>query len=113
MSFSDKFTNPANGHSYTESGRLTFQETKAVPVGGSIFEFTSVNAGTVRLTDSSGRTVLVDHGNLRTTIRFDTLGDDTPGGIELAVLREQTHGPHPLFDLSEEEFCALTDTLIG
>ena len=82
-------------------------------MSGTIFQFTSVNAGTVRLLDSSGATVLVDHGNIRTTILFDTLGDSTPGGVELAVLSEVTHGPHPLFDLTEEEFCALTGSLIG
>jgi hypothetical protein len=113
VSFTDTFTNPANDRFYTMSGRLTFQETKAVPVGGTIFEFTSINAGTVRLADSNGNTVLVDHGNVRTTILFDTLGDSTPGGVMLALLSEQTHGPHPLFNLTEDEFCALTDTLLG
>ena len=113
VSFTDTFTNPENGRSYTETGRLTFQETRAVRVSGTIFQFTSVNAGTVRLLDSSGATVLVDHGNIRTTILFDTLGDSTPGGVELAVLSEVTHGPHPFFDLTEEEFCALTGSLIG
>ena len=84
-----------------------------MPFGGTIFEFTSVNAGTVRLSDSSGNTVLVDHGNIRTTILFDTLGDDTPGGLFVDLISETVHGPHPLFNLTEEEFCALTDTLIG
>ena len=113
VSFTDTFTNPANDRFYTTSGRLTFQETKAVPVGGTIFEFTSINAGTVRLGDSDGNTVLVDHGNVRTTILFDTLGDDTPGGLFVDLVSETVHGPHPLFNLTEEEFCALTDTLIG
>ena len=113
VSFTDTFTNPDTGRSYTETGRLTFQETRAVRVSGTIFQFTSVNAGTVRLSDSNGATVLVDRGNIRTTILFDTLGDSTPGGVELAVLSEVTHGPHPFFDLTEEQFCALTGSLIG
>ena len=54
VSFTDTFTNPANGCSYTEPGRLTFQETRAVRVSGSIFQFTSVNAGTVPLERPNG-----------------------------------------------------------
>lgn len=113
VSFTDTFTNPGNGRFYTMSGRLTFQEGRAVPVGGTIFDFSSTEAGTVQLSDSNGNVVLIDHGNIKRTLRFDTLGDNTPGGIEVALLREQTHGPHPLFNLTEEQFCALTDTLIG
>ena len=76
-------------------------------VSGTIFQFTSVNAGTVRLErlrrgDGSRRP-----RNIRTTILPDTLGDST-GGVELAVLSEVTHGPHPFFDLTEEQYCALT-----
>lgn len=113
VAFTDTFTNPANGRSFTVSGRLTFQETKAVRVSGTVFRFTSVEAGTWRLLDSGGDIVLFDRGNIRTTILFDTLGDNTPGGVFVDLISEFVRGPHPGFTATLEEYCAITDELLG
>ena len=76
-----------------------FQETKAVPLGGTIFTFTSVNSGqpfTVR--DSDGNVLVRDRGSIRETIVFDTTGDDVPGGIFIESIDFQVNGPHPGLD---------------
>ena len=67
-------------------------ETKATHVSGTIFEFTSVNAGqpfVVR--DSDGNLILRDRGVIRQVIQVDTLGDVVPGGAFVAdVSRART-----------------------
>jgi len=103
--YEDVVTNVATGKSVLVSGRATFQETKATHVEGTIFEFTSVEAGqpfTVR--DMDGNLILRDRGAVRATILFDTLGDAEPGGELIDVLSEHVAGPHPGFD--DEGRCA-------
>ena len=76
-----------------------FQETKAVPLGGTVFTFTSVNSGqpfTVR--DSDGNVLVRDRGSIRETIVFDTTGDDVPGGIFIESIDFRVNGPHPGLD---------------
>ena len=104
-------TNTATGKSLVVTGRATFQETKATHVEGTLFEFTSVEAGqpfTIRTLD--GDLVVRDRGAVRQTILFDTLGDDTPGGKVVDLLSERLSGPHPSFD--QEEFCATVVPLL-
>src|ERR687889_2379466 len=71
-----------------------FQETGATPVGGTIFEFTSINAGQPFIVwDSDGNLVLRDRGVIRQVLQFDTLGDNVPGGEFVAVVSFSAHGP--------------------
>jgi hypothetical protein len=107
------FTNPANGEFLVIEGHALFQEIKATRVEGTVFEFTSVEAGQpVVLRDSSGRVVLRDRGVIRSTILFDTLGDDTPGGEAVGErVTVRLAGGHPSFD--EDAFCAAVEDLIG
>jgi hypothetical protein len=111
--YTDTFTNPANGKFLVIEGHAVFQETKAIPVGGTVFRFIDVEAGQiVVLRDSGGRVVLRDRGAIRTSILFDTLGDATPGGEELEDrVTIRLAGPHPSFD--EDVFCAAVEDLIG
>ena len=47
------------------------------------------------LRDMTGGILLRDRGVIRTTVLFDTLGDDTPGGVTLEELDVSVAGPHP------------------
>ena len=112
--FRDVFTNPANGRSMTFEGRSLTSEIGATQVAGNVYSFTVVEAGqpfTVR--DGSGNVVLRDRGVLRHRVLFDTLGDGTPGGITLEDEVVGVGGPHPGFDQTEEEFCAMVTALVG
>ena len=89
----------ANGRSVTVSGKASFNDVKAVPLGDNLFRFTLVEAGQpFRLYDAQGNLLVRDRGSLRFTIVFDTLGDDTPGGIVVEELEPNVRGPHPGFD---------------
>ena len=103
----------ANGRSVTVSGKASFNDVKAVPLGDNLFRFTLVEAGQpFRLVDSQGDLLIRDRGSLRFTIVFDTLGDDTPGGIVVEELEPRVRGPHPGFD--DATLCpVLTPLLVG
>jgi hypothetical protein len=106
-------TNPANGKFFVIERNALFHETVGTRIEGTIFQFTSVEAGQpFVLRDMSGDIVLRDRGVIRSTILFDTLGDETPGGEFLALLDEQVAGPHP-GRLDEAAFCAIVQDLIG
>ena len=110
----ETITNPANGEFLVIEGDSLQHHTKATPVGGSVFRFTSVEAGQpFVLRDMTGAVLLRDRGVIRTTILFDTLGDDTPGGVTLEELDVSVAGPHPGFFMDEDGFCALVQDLIG
>lgn len=88
------------------SGSGNFVETKATRVEGSVFTFTSVNAGQLfTARDSDGNVLFRDRGAIVETILFDTLGDDEPGGEFLEILDTTFHGQFP----SVEGFCAIWD----
>lgn len=108
------FTNLATGRSMTVDANGIMHDVKATLVSGTIFRFTTINAGqpfVVR--DTNGRVVLRDRGVIRETYLFDTEGDDVPGGIFIAPISTRVAGPHPGFELTEDEFCALAQDLIG
>ena len=89
----------ANGRFVTVTGKSSFNDVKAVPLGDNLFRFTLVEAGQpFRLFDSHGTLVIRDRGAVRFTITFDTLGDGTPGGIVVEELEPSVRGPHPGFD---------------
>jgi hypothetical protein len=107
-------TNPANGKFYTFTAHAVVQDVKATPVEGTIFEFTFLEAGQpFVIRDMNGNVVLRDRGVIRSTLLFDTLGDDMPGGDVVEFLADVVRGPHPQFSMSEEEFCATVQDLIG
>ena len=85
-----------DGRTLTISGNGNFKETKAVRVEGSVFTFTSINAGqlfTVR--DTDGNVVFRDRGVVSETILFDTLGDGEPGGTFIDILDSDPPRPVP------------------
>ncbi|MEA2607022.1 MAG: hypothetical protein QOI00_1779 [Chloroflexota bacterium] len=97
--FLETWTRRDTGDHFTIEGNGLFQETKATPVEGTIFAFTSINAGqpfVVR--DSDGNLVGRDRGVIRQVLEFDTLGDDVPGGQFVADVSFSVSGPHPGLD---------------
>jgi hypothetical protein len=112
--YRDVFTNPANKRSMTFEGKPITNEITATQVAGNVYAFTVIEAGqpfVVR--DGAGNMVLRDRGVLRHRVLFDTLGDGTPGGITLDDEIVGVGGPHPGFDQTEEEFCAMVTALVG
>jgi hypothetical protein len=89
----------ANRQFVTVTGKASFNDVKAVPLGDNLFRFTLVEAGQpFRLYDAQGDLLIRDRGAIRFSIVFDTLGDDTPGGIVVEALEPSVRGPHPGFD---------------
>jgi len=112
--YSETWTNTDTGRMFTIWGDAVIRDVKATHIAGSIFQFTTVESGRpFNLVDSSGRTLLRDRGSIRETYLFDTEGDHTPGGIFLETIALRVAGPHPAFDLSEDEFCAVVAPLLG
>jgi hypothetical protein len=94
FAFSEVHTNP-DGEILVISGNGVFQETRAVALGDNRFAFSSRVAGqpfTVR--DADGNLLVRDRGVIRETIIFDTLGDETPGGIFIEGVSFDVAGPH-------------------
>src|SRR4051794_40543728 len=94
--FVETWTRRDTGAFITVSGNGVFQETKATRVTGTVFAFTSINAGqpfVVR--DSDGDLIMRDRGVIRQVLEFDTLGDDVPGGEFVADVSFSVSGPHP------------------
>ena len=106
-SYLETWTRRDTGEWITLGANGVFNETKATPVEGTIFEFTSVNAGQpFTVWDSDGNVVVRDRGVVREVLQFDTLGDDVPGGEFITGVSFTLHGPHPGFEL---DLCALLD----
>jgi hypothetical protein len=94
-----------DGKTLVVSGNGNFKETKAARVEGSIFTFTSTNAGQLfTIRDGDGRVLLRDRGSITETILFDTTGDDVPGGEFIEILDTTFHGQFPSLDA---DFCAI------
>jgi hypothetical protein len=104
-SFQETWTRRDTGDFVTVSGNGLFHETKATPVEGTIFAFTSINAGQPLIVrDSDGNLVLRDRGVITQVIEFDTLGDDVPGGEFVTDVSFSVSGPHPGLDF---DVCSL------
>jgi hypothetical protein len=112
--FSETWTNTDNGHYFTIWGDGLVHDVKATHVSGSVFEFTTIESGRpFNITDANGTTLVRDRGSIRHTYLFDTEGDDTPGGILLEEIAVRVNGPHPGFNMSEEDFCAIVGPLLS
>jgi hypothetical protein len=109
FSFTETWTNPANGKFFTITGEGVFTETRATRVAGTVFEFWATEAARFRMYDSDGRLVAFDRGSMRFHILFDTTGDDVPGGELIQEFEPRVNGPHPGFD----DFCGLITPLVG
>lgn len=95
-SFLETWTRRGTSNSFSLGGSGLFQETGATHVEGTVFEFTSINAGQpFTLWDAEGNVILRDRGVIRQVLQFDTLGDDVPGGEFVAEVSFSAHGPHP------------------
>ena len=82
----------ADGRWFTASGNGVFKDIKAKSLGGSQYEFTFHEVGQpLVITDSSGRVVARDRGNI--TAHFTVDFDDGSENFELEI-----KGPHLLFD---------------
>jgi len=101
----ETWTRRDTGDVFTITANGLFQETKAIPISGTIFQFTSVNAGQpFTVSDSDGNLVVRDRGVIRQVIQFDTQGDNVPGGEFVADVSFSVSGPHPGLDL---DLCTL------
>lgn len=105
--FAETWTRRDTGDFIRVTGNGLFQETKAVPLGGTVFRFTSVNAGQPFVVwDAAGNQILRDRGVIRQVLDFDTEGDDVPGGIFIQEVSFQVAGPHPGLDF---DLCGLLE----
>lgn len=110
----ETITNPANGKFLVIESHEVIQETRAVPVEGTTFQISDVSAGQpFVLRDMTGKIVLHNRGAVRGTILFDTLGDDTPGGVVVEVISVRISGPHPELEMDEGVFCTTVQELLG
>ena len=108
FSYREVHTNRDTGEFFVVTGNGVFNETRATRVEGNIFDFNSIEAGQpFTVTDSDGNVVLRDRGVARETLRFDTQGDNVPGGVPIAVLSFEAAGPHPGLDFDCEDIAAL------
>lgn len=99
VTFREVHTNPQTGLSFTRSGHFVGNELTARHVSGSVFEVRSIKAGPVAtIADAGGNVLYRDRGVLRTTILFDTLGDDVPGGAFVELVDLRLAGQQAAFD---------------
>jgi hypothetical protein len=112
-SYRDVLTNRTTGKWFVIRGNGLFHETAATHVSGNVYEFDAIESGQpFVMEDSAGNVVARDRGVIRQSYTFDTLGDGTPGGIELEETGLSVHGPHPGFS-DDFPFCELAADLTG
>jgi hypothetical protein len=110
ISYREIHTNPQTGAWFSVSGHFANNEVSATRVEGSLFTFEIIKAGPVAvIEDSSGNLVSKDRGVVRSTILFDTGGDQNPGGEFVDLIDLRLAGPHPTFDRR----CDVASELIG
>lgn len=102
--FEETITNTSNGAFITVRGHFMHNETRAIPLGGSLFEFRDVEAGQISFYDADGSLLFRDRGMIQFTYTFDTGGDDVPGGTFGSVIDIRLRGPHPSWDV---DWCGL------
>lgn len=114
VTYTDVITNPETGAFFTVNGSTLFKESRARLVEGTVFTYHTIEAGQpFVVTDMSGKVVLRDVGLIEVSYVFDSRGDSTPGGDQLAEPQLiRVAGPHPGFE-DTFDFCVLADQLIG
>lgn len=112
--FKETLTNPANGKKMYVSGRGYAREVAGRHVKGDVWKFDAIETGkpfVVR--DADRNLVLRDRGKIFTTVLFDTLGDQEPGGeLVEETASEVIYGSFPSRE-ADFDFCALVSELIG
>ena len=94
-----------DGRSFEVHGNGIVKDVKAKPVGGTVYAFEFHESGQpIVISDSSGRVVYRDRGNLA----FDYTIDIATDTFEFLGVR--VSGPHPMFDL---DFCKAVAPLTG
>jgi hypothetical protein len=93
----------ADGSISTHANAI-FHEQKATHIGGNIWEFQFMDAGTFRVYDSDGNLLLRATGVFKASEQFDVLGDSQPGGVPVPGTFELIANHGQSFD--DEEFCA-------
>jgi len=103
-SFKETWT-AADGRSFTLSGHALYKDIKAKRVDGQLYAFTfHISGQPVTVTDSSGKVVAQDRGNVSFFYTVDlSNGVGTDTGFRLS-------GPHPTFDM---DLCLLVAPLTG
>jgi predicted esterase len=95
----------ADGRSFGLSGNGMFKNVQAKRLGASLYSFTDHETGQpFVITDSSGRVISRDRGNVTSSYTFDF---DTG---EFNFLGNQVHGPHPMFGV---DLCKRVAPLTG
>jgi hypothetical protein len=110
ISFREIHTNAQTGEWFSVSGHFANNEIGATRIEGSLFEFRTIKAGPVaRIEDSDGNLVSRDRGVVKSTILFDTGGDDEVGGTFIDQVDLKLAGPHEAFGRQ----CEIATELIG
>lgn len=110
ISYREIHTNQQTGEWFSVSGRFANNEVGATRVEGSLFEFRIIKAGQVAvIKDSDGNLVSRDRGVVRSTILFDTGGDQEVGGEFIELVDLHLAGPHTSFG----KRCDVATDLIG
>src|SRR5215203_2817273 len=87
LAYREIHTNPLTGEWFSVSGRFANKEVRATRIEGSVFEVRTIKAGPVAvIEDSEGNLVSRERGVVRSTILFDTGGDQEPGGELVEVV---------------------------
>ncbi len=111
-------TNPANGKWFERGGNGIGLDVKFTLVEGTIYRFTSIDAGnSISIWDMDGNRLFHDRGLLEVTYLLDTKGDADPdndevveGTFELTADR----GKHPANEyFAENDWCEFVTDLIG
>jgi poly(3-hydroxybutyrate) depolymerase len=104
-------TNVLTGEWFVIEVHRSFRDVKATPVEGSVYEVTAHEVGQPFVVeDSTGRVVLRDRGRIQYRFRFDTEGDDVPGGVFVEGVSIDVRGPHAGFD---RDYCSIASELAG
>jgi predicted esterase len=93
-----------DGRSFTLTANGIYKDVKQKPLGGTLYEFQTLEAGQpIVITDSSGRVISRDRGNLSFTFIVDFADGSENVDIKVAA-------PHPLF---YEDLCKAVSGLTG
>jgi len=101
--FSETWT-AADGRWFTASGNGVFKDIRAKSLGGDQYEFTFHEVGQpIVITDSTGRVVARDRGNITGHFTIDFADGSEDFGLRIS-------GPHPFFDA---DLCKIVEPLTG
>src|SRR4029079_9447285 len=109
------YTNPTNGHWYTEHGNGIYKDVKITNLYGTVYRYVAEETGMpFVITDSSGRRISFDRGLLRYGFDVDTHGDADLDNDEFLDGSNHVigdHGRHPQFYRDLDAYCAIVNDL--